>query len=176
MSFSTLFLIIKAIFPFIKDHLIGDKGVRDLLAMNKPATVLSVCLLVMLALVVYSSHVANDAVLDRDKTRNEGGLMTKQIEILEDRIKNAESDYKRSLAVMQQERDYLKDDYADLSESYNKLKNRCTPVEKPPAAEVKPAPSQPAKSPTPPVKAPQPRRPEPDASSTVLDKLKNLHY
>lgn len=172
MGFSTLFLIIKAMFPFIKDHLFGDKGLRDLLAMNKPATVLSVCLLVMLALVVYSSHVANETVLDRDKSKNDNELLGKRVEYLEGRLATAQSDFNRSLDLSKRELDFLKDDYADLSESYNKLKQQCRPPDKAPGRVEPP----PAKTPPPPVKAQPPRKPEQESESRVLEKLKNLHY
>jgi hypothetical protein len=55
----TILLILKSLFPFLKEIVLKDKGVKELLRSNKAATGLAVCLLVMFVLFYYVKVVAD---------------------------------------------------------------------------------------------------------------------
>ncbi|MNQ06255.1 hypothetical protein D3C85_190050 [compost metagenome] len=55
----TILLVLKSLFPFLKEIVLRDKGVRELLLSNKAATGLAACLLVMFVLFYYVKVVAD---------------------------------------------------------------------------------------------------------------------
>lgn len=61
MSTSTLVLILKSLYPFLREILLKDKGLQDLLLGNKLATILSACLLFVFIVCLYMNEVANNA-------------------------------------------------------------------------------------------------------------------
>ena len=56
---STLILIVKSLWPFLKEILLKDKGLRDLIAENVVATFLCGCLLFLFMLFVYTANLAD---------------------------------------------------------------------------------------------------------------------
>lgn len=54
----TILLILKSLFPFLREVVFRDKGLRELLLSNKAATGLACCLLVMFFLFYYVKVVA----------------------------------------------------------------------------------------------------------------------
>lgn len=59
MSSTTLMLIVKSLLPFLKEILLKDKGLRDLLAENLVATFLSGCLVFLFLLFMYTANLAD---------------------------------------------------------------------------------------------------------------------
>lgn len=90
----TILLILKSLFPFLKEIVLKDKGVRELLLSNKAATGLAACLLVMFVLFYYVKVVADlthakntkltTEIVELKKTNSDQTLL---ISVLEGRLK-----------------------------------------------------------------------------------------
>lgn len=90
----TILLVLKSLFPFLREIVLRDKGVKELLLSNKAATGLAACLVVMFVLFYYVKVVADlthgrniklteDAVV-LQKTNDDQKLL---IGVLEGRLK-----------------------------------------------------------------------------------------
>lgn len=55
----TILLVLKSLFPFLREIVLRDKGVKELLLSNKAATGLAACLVVMFVLFYYVKVVAD---------------------------------------------------------------------------------------------------------------------
>lgn len=55
----TILLVLKSLFPFLREIVLKDKGVKELLLSNKAATGLAACLLMMFFLFYYVKVVAD---------------------------------------------------------------------------------------------------------------------
>lgn len=86
----TILLVLKSLFPFLKEIVLRDKGVKELLLSNKAATGLAACLLVMFILFYYVKVVA-----DLTHARNTK-LTTEMVE-----IKKANDDQKLLISVLE---------------------------------------------------------------------------
>lgn len=86
----TILLVLKSLFPFLKEIVLRDKGVKELLLSNKAATGLAACLLVMFILFYYVKVVA-----DLTHARNTK-LTTEMVE-----IKKANDDQKLLITVLE---------------------------------------------------------------------------
>lgn len=90
----TILLVLKSLFPFLKEIVLRDKGVKELLLSNKAATGLAVCLLVMFILFYYVKVVADltharntkltTEMVEINKTVSDQQLL---ITVLQDRLK-----------------------------------------------------------------------------------------
>lgn len=86
----TILLVLKSLFPFLREIVLRDKGVRELLLSNKAATGLAAFLLVMFVLFYYVKVVA-----DLTHARNTK-LMTEIVE-----LKKTDSDQKLLIGVLE---------------------------------------------------------------------------
>lgn len=103
----TLLLVLKSLFPFLREIIFKDKGVREFLLGNKPATGLAACLLVMFLLFYYAklvaefTHVRNTALTAENATlvkSNADQLVL--IGVLEDRL-SKKATFKVAVPVQQ---------------------------------------------------------------------------
>lgn len=75
----TILLILKSLFPFLREVVFRDKGLRELLLSNKAATGLACCLLVMFLLFYYVKVVA-------ELTHNRNLMLTAEVTALKKEI------------------------------------------------------------------------------------------
>jgi hypothetical protein len=90
----TILLVLKSLFPFLREIVLRDKGVKELLLSNKAATGLAACLVVMFILFYYVKVVADltharnikltEAAVVLQKTNDDQKLL---ISVLEGRLK-----------------------------------------------------------------------------------------
>lgn len=92
---TTVLLVLKSLFPFMREVVLRDKGAKEFLLSNKTATGLAACLLVMFVLFYYVkvvadlTHERHVALLGRFTEQEQ--LVKDQnllIETLQDRLKN----------------------------------------------------------------------------------------
>jgi len=103
---STLMLIVKSLWPFLKEILLKDKGFRDLIAENVVATFLSGCLLALFALFVYTANLADKNFDEVNRLTQDAGHTAKivedqkhTIEVQAEELKKFRERYPTPLAV-----------------------------------------------------------------------------
>lgn len=132
MPTSTLLLIAKSLWPFLKEIVLKDKGLRDLLVENKVASYLSGCLLFLFLLFLFTTSLADKNYDDAKRLAQDKSFNLETIKKNEERIANLEAEIKEL-------------------RSSPKPPETTPPVDKPattdePAVTAQPTPSRPKKS------------------------------
>jgi hypothetical protein len=90
----TILLVLKSLFPFLREIVLRDKGVKELLLSNKAATGLAACLVVMFILFYYVKVVADLTHARNVKLTEEAVVLQKTnddqkllIDVLQSRLK-----------------------------------------------------------------------------------------
>lgn len=92
MGSSTLFLILKSLFPFIREIILKDKVVKDIFLENKLATMLFGCVTFLFLLFLYVNGAADSAQNDlRDKTQ-ENQQLAQQVTELKSKVDGLEEE------------------------------------------------------------------------------------
>lgn len=79
MSLSTLVLILRSLWPFVKEIVLRDKGLREFLLTNLTASMLAGCLVFVFLALYYISLIADTAVQRADELDRQNQLLQQQL-------------------------------------------------------------------------------------------------
>ena len=95
MGSSTVILILKSLLPLLKEFVLKDKLLRELLLENKIATILSGCVLFLFILFMHVSEIATNSAHANAELKQENAYLSKgndelrvRVERLEEELRN----------------------------------------------------------------------------------------
>lgn len=94
MALSTLLLLLKSLFPFLKEILLRDKTLKAFVGDNKTATFLLSILVLVFILFLAVVDILSDKINELEKVKESGVFTTPQLEDANKRIKELEDQLK----------------------------------------------------------------------------------
>lgn len=91
----TILLILKSIFPFLREWFLKEKALQEIVAQNKLACFLLCCILVMFVVFIRVSDSANKVFDDLNTTNQQLGFNTTVIADLRERVVTLEGEKKQ---------------------------------------------------------------------------------
>lgn len=92
MGSSTVFLILKSLLPFLKEILLKDRLLRELLAENKIASILAGCVLFLFLLVAHATSTADNANRENDRLKMSNEHLVLSNKELKERVDKLEEE------------------------------------------------------------------------------------
>ena len=92
MGSSTVILILKSLLPLLKEFVLKDKLLRELLLENKIATILSGCVLFLFILFMHVSSIATESAHANAELKQENAYLKKDNEDLKVRVERLEQE------------------------------------------------------------------------------------
>lgn len=96
---TTAYLIFRSAFPFIKEVLLEDKGLKELLLGNKPALLLALCLLFVFVLLADTTGQVGELVDKNKKLTSDNGVLVQTVAEQKTRITTLEESLRHSTCV-----------------------------------------------------------------------------
>lgn len=95
MGSSTVFLILKSLLPFLKEILLKDRLLRELLAENKIASILAGCVLFLFLLVAHATSTADNANRENDRLKMSNEHLLESNKELKVRVEKLEAEVQK---------------------------------------------------------------------------------
>ena len=95
MGSSTVFLILKSLLPFLKEILLKDRLLRELLAENKIASILAGCVLFLFLLVAHATSTADNANRENDRLKMSNEHLLESNKDLKARVEKLEAEVQK---------------------------------------------------------------------------------